>query len=71
VPIAGLVQQKLCRRWRRSDQVPLPSDSTPTNMADETKPDVETINLKVATQDGNEIFFKVRPSHLTVEPVTL
>ena len=33
-------------------------------MADDndTKPDVETINLKVATQDGNEIFFKVSPS---------
>lgn len=32
-------------------------------MADERKPDVkdsDTINLKVVTQDGNEIFFKVR-----------
>jgi hypothetical protein len=26
---------------------------------EETKPDIDTINLKVATQDGNEIFFKV------------
>jgi len=26
---------------------------------EEAKPDVDTINLKVATQDGNEIFFKV------------
>jgi len=27
---------------------------------EEAKPDVDTINLKVATQDGNEIFFKCK-----------
>eukprot|EP00967_Tisochrysis_lutea_P127171 scaffold215958_cov30-Tisochrysis_lutea.AAC.1 len=29
-------------------------------MSDETKPEVDAINLKVASQDGNDIYFKVR-----------
>lgn len=29
-------------------------------MSDETKPEVDAINLKVASQDGNDIYFKCK-----------